>query len=342
MSNTKLHVPNALDAHLQDVLLTFGITGSVLTGLLLLVIAYAAWNPISRHHLNRVSFRLLVCALISNLLFVTTGIQVFSGPSAGCSFVAFFGASNLMFSGCMFFCTALNLQLVLVQHINGNLMERFYYIGSVTAVAILNIPPYAAGQLGYSNLNGTCWFSDPRPDVQLRWLLGTQSVWILLMSTGEVVCFFVILGYMYRMRSLRVLSNSSMLSLGAIPKPPIVLYRNIILRIGLYPLLSCCLNFTGSILGIWLSKNRVPTELQWRISFVRQPDLSVFALRPILYTLLAAADPVHHAQYPLLLQLTTHHLNRASSAPCLHSETTANPHTPPALPPVSRTRTRTG
>ncbi|KAJ7873020.1 hypothetical protein B0H13DRAFT_2349192 [Mycena leptocephala] len=94
MSNTKLHVPNALDAHLQDVVLTFGITGIVLTALLLFAIAYAAWNPVSRHHLNRISFRLLVCALI----FAASSIPVFSGPSAGCIFMAFFRLSILMYS----------------------------------------------------------------------------------------------------------------------------------------------------------------------------------------------------------------------------------------------------
>jgi hypothetical protein len=83
-----------------------------------------------------------------------------------------------------------------VHYVNGNLMEKFYYIGSVAVVAILNIAPYAADQFGY--YNGTCWFSNPRPDVQFRWLLGSQSVWMLLMSTGEVVSFLVILGYMYR------------------------------------------------------------------------------------------------------------------------------------------------
>ncbi|KAF7354299.1 hypothetical protein MVEN_01118200 [Mycena venus] len=65
-------------------------------------------------------------------------------------------------------------------------------------------------------------------------------------------------------------------------------YSSIIFRIGLYPLLSCCMNFTGSILDIWLSQNPIPTELQWRLSLV---DLCIFSLRPILYTLLAAADP---------------------------------------------------
>ena len=74
-------------------------------------------------------------------------------------------------------------------------MEKFYYIGSVATVGILNIAPYAAGQFGY--YNGTCWFSDSRPDVQFHWLLWSQAIWILLMSTGEVVSFFAILGYMY-------------------------------------------------------------------------------------------------------------------------------------------------
>ncbi|KAJ7246052.1 hypothetical protein C8J57DRAFT_1678815 [Mycena rebaudengoi] len=290
MSSTKLHVPNALDAHKQDVSLAFNITGIVLTAALLLAIACAARNPVSRKHLNRVSFRLLVCALIANLIFAASSIPTFSGPSAGCSFMAFFGMSILMFSSCMFFCTALNLQLVLVYHLNGNSVEKFYYIGSVLVVAILNITPYAAGQFGY--YYGTCWFSDLRPDVQFRWLLWSQAVWVLLMSSGEVVFFLMILGYMYiasPMHSPRLWLNHSTSSFsGPIPNPPIVMYRNIILRIGLYPLLSCCLSFTGAILDIWLTKNPVPTELQWRLSWV---DFFVFLLRPILYTLLAATDP---------------------------------------------------
>ncbi|KAJ7462453.1 hypothetical protein FB451DRAFT_1562453 [Mycena latifolia] len=280
MSNTQLHVPGWLDAHIPDIALAFNTTGIVLTGLYLLAIAYAAWNPVSRLHLNRVSFRLLVCALVSNLIFGATSIPTFSGPSAGCSFMAFFGLSILMFSSCIFFCTVLNLQLVLVHHINGNSMEKFYYIGSVAVVAILNITPYAAGQFGY--YGGTCWFNDPRPDVQFRWLLGSQSVWILLMSTGEVIFFLMIL-----MRYPRGMSTSST-SFSTIPKPAIVVYRGIILRIGLYPFLSCCLSFTGCIVDIWLTKNPDPTELQFRLSFL---DLCVFNLRPTLYTLLAATDP---------------------------------------------------
>ncbi|KAJ7938667.1 hypothetical protein B0H13DRAFT_2301297 [Mycena leptocephala] len=99
-----------------------------------------------------------------------------------------------------------------MHRVNGNKMEKFYYIGSVAAVAILNIAPYAAGQFGY--YNGTCWFSSPSPDVQFRWLLGSQSVWILLMSSGEVVSFL--------MHTPQLFSNHSTSSSGTIPKPPIV------------------------------------------------------------------------------------------------------------------------
>ncbi|KAJ6566481.1 hypothetical protein B0H19DRAFT_1374035 [Mycena capillaripes] len=263
-----------MSKNLHDAVLAFGIAGVVLTAVFLLSIAYAAWNPVSRPHLNRVSFRLLVCALISNLIFGASFIPVFSGPSAGCSFVAFFGVSSLMLSACMFFCTALNLQLVLVHCVNGNMMEKYYYIGSVVFVAICNIMPYAAGQYGY--YNGDCWFSNPDPEAQFRWLVGSQTVWTLLMSTGEVVSFF--------MQSTQLWSN---IPSGERPKPPIIAYRSIIIRIGLYPLLSCCLSFTGSILDIWLAKNPVSTKLQWRLSL----DLCVYGLRPILYTLLAAGDP---------------------------------------------------
>ncbi|KAJ7090679.1 hypothetical protein C8R44DRAFT_891847 [Mycena epipterygia] len=107
---------------------TSSITDIEITALLAEIVCRL--NPISRQYLNRVS-------IMSN--------PVFSGPSAKCIFMTFFGLSILMF-----FRTALNLQFV--RHYrtpNGDPMEKFYYIGSVTAIAILNIAPYAAGQFEY-------------------------------------------------------------------------------------------------------------------------------------------------------------------------------------------------
>ncbi|KAJ6452651.1 hypothetical protein C8R45DRAFT_1040469 [Mycena sanguinolenta] len=301
---SRLSFRATMSNNLQNAVLAFGITGVVLTAVMLLSIAYVAWNPVSRPHLNRVSFRLLVCALTSNLNFGATFIPVFSGPSAGCSFMAFFGVSNLMFSACMFFCTALNLQLVVVHRVNGNMMEKYYYLASAVLVAICNITPYAAGQYGY--YNGDCWFNNPDPEVQFGWLVGSQSVWALLMSIGEVVSF--------SMRSTQLWSNMSSIER---PKPLIIVYHSVIIRIGLYPLLSCCLSFTGSILDILLAKTPVSTKLQWRLSL----DLCVYGLRPILYTLLAAWDPSY---LRALRALRTHRKTTHSSTSTMRYAATSS------------------
>ncbi|KAJ7733995.1 hypothetical protein B0H14DRAFT_2995976, partial [Mycena olivaceomarginata] len=129
----------------------------------------------------------------------------------------------------------------LVHHINGNLDGKvlLHRLPS-RVVAILNITPYAAGQFGY--YYGTCWFNDPRPDVQFRWLLGSQSF----------VFFFMILAYICA--SPRGMSTSS---------TSFIFYnvRAFNTALGLYPLLSCCLSFTGCIVDIWLTKNPDPPKL---------------------------------------------------------------------------------
>ncbi|KAJ7468300.1 hypothetical protein B0H11DRAFT_2239086 [Mycena galericulata] len=117
--------------NLQHASRAFGITGVVLTATLLLSMAYAAWNTASRPHLNRTSFRLLVCALISNLIFAASFIPVFSGPSAGSSFMAFFGVSPHVLSVHLNNTEARTHRLVIVHCVNGKMMEKYYYIGSV-------------------------------------------------------------------------------------------------------------------------------------------------------------------------------------------------------------------
>ncbi|KAF8192369.1 hypothetical protein K438DRAFT_1590312, partial [Mycena galopus ATCC 62051] len=102
----------------------------------------------------------------------------------------------LMFSACMFFCMALNLQLVLIHGINGRMMEKYYLIGSSFLVAVCNITPLAAGQFGYFDVNDTCWFANPDPAVQLRWLISCESFWFLFIATGELVSFLILVGFM--------------------------------------------------------------------------------------------------------------------------------------------------
>lgn len=110
-------------------------------------------------------------------------------------------------------------------------------------------------------VNGTCWFRDPSPSSQLRWLVGAQAVWMVLMSTVEIISFSIIVIFMKRHEvcfsnhhsvgswSLLELARQARiqhlrvdaLSRGASacmtlessrPAHPIVRYRPMILRIG--------------------------------------------------------------------------------------------------------------
>ncbi|KAJ6496122.1 hypothetical protein C8R45DRAFT_985070 [Mycena sanguinolenta] len=288
----RLHTPTAFDAHISDLIMAIAIPSIVLILFILSAYAYTAWNHVSRPYLNRVSFRLLVYALIANLAYsagMISGVHLKAG--AACNGSTFFYDACLMFAGIMFFCMALNLQLVLVYRVNGNKMEKYYILVAIFLALALNIPPYAAGALGYWDLNETCWYNSPDPAEQLRWFVGTQAFWMFFMSAGEVISFLTIVGFMiFRHRSLSVASESTASSLSQPPIaiPPIILYRKMILRIGLYPLVSCFVNITGAVLDLHTVLDSTYTEVNWRLGIV---DLLIYDLRPLIYATLAATDP---------------------------------------------------
>ncbi|KAJ7673630.1 hypothetical protein B0H14DRAFT_3537519 [Mycena olivaceomarginata] len=65
-----------------------------------------------------------------------------------CAFLTFFANLTQMFSAGMFFCMALNLQLVIVHKVNGQKMEKFYYLGTGILAAVCSVTPLAAGVYG--------------------------------------------------------------------------------------------------------------------------------------------------------------------------------------------------
>ncbi|KAJ7465966.1 hypothetical protein FB451DRAFT_1178798 [Mycena latifolia] len=306
------HTPVSFDKHLGDLIEGLVIPGVGLTFLVLCAYAYAAWHPVSKDHLNRVSFRLLTYALLANLVFGVTFLSgtMFSAPSPRCNFVAFLVNFSLMFSAGMFCCMAINLELVLVHEVNGQKMEKYYILGTLIMCAACNITPYAAGQFGQVNtkcprelswntLNETCWFSTPDQQAMVRWLIGTQSFWVLFMASVEVFAFLVIVVYVvsYELTTRSILSRSTNTFDDChqddwVPKSPVALYRNIILRIGLYPLVSCLMNFSTAILDLYQVqyqvKNPILTELNWRLNIA---DLAIYSIRPFIYSILAATDP---------------------------------------------------
>ncbi|KAJ7815424.1 hypothetical protein B0H14DRAFT_2847626 [Mycena olivaceomarginata] len=297
MSDSKEHVASSFDNHRRGLILGILIPGIVLSAMVLIAFAYTAWQRRSRPHLHRVSFRLLIYATVSNFILSVTLIPtetLMTGPisAAACTFAVFASNTSLLFSAGMYFCMALNLQLVLVHGVNGLKMEKYYVIGSSLLVAVCNIVPLAAGQLG--PYNGTCWYNNPDPATYMRWVVGTLSFWIFLMASSELVCFFVLISYMLRrqmsVKRMRagISADMSTLQYAAYSAAPILRFRGIILRITLYPLLSCALNFSSSILALYLANHLGNTELNFQLGVL---DLCIFNARPFLYAVLAATDP---------------------------------------------------
>ncbi|KAJ7181450.1 hypothetical protein C8R43DRAFT_1170326 [Mycena crocata] len=212
-----------------------GLAGVGIMTSVLLAFTFVAWHPTSRPHMNRVSLRLVVYALIANIIYTSMLLpsQHFTGPSTACTFVAFGTITSLMFSAAMFFCVSLNLQLVLVHGLDGRKMEKYYVMGTCFLCLVCSITPLAAGQLGF-NSGGFCWFANPNPTIVLRWAIGTSNFWLLLLASGELVSFVVLASFMARnqSRATRVLSNATVTLQRHRSTPPILQYRGIILRIG--------------------------------------------------------------------------------------------------------------
>ncbi|KAF7333186.1 hypothetical protein MVEN_02384400 [Mycena venus] len=314
MSSSEQH----LVVLINDVTLGVSIPGVVLSIPLLTAIAYLLWNPVSRPHLNRVSFRLLIYAIAANLVLGSVMIPDMQETTLGCSFVAFLSVASPLLSASMFCCIALNLQsalsspvlcayfhrsfrLVLLYGVNGKTMEKYYMGGAFLLCIACTIPPLAAGELGWYVTNGVCWLRDPTPAIQLHWLLATQSVPMLTMSAIEVYSVVRIIIFMvqHEMEIQQLRANTTSQSTGISdsgigtvasrrPKHPIVEFRSMIIRIALYPVLSCFLSITPCILDVYSIMDPDLTDLPLDLRIL---DVFIFCLRPLLYALLSATDP---------------------------------------------------
>ncbi|KAJ7458161.1 hypothetical protein FB451DRAFT_1273820, partial [Mycena latifolia] len=270
----------------SQVILGLVIPGVIVTTVLLILYGYAAWNPVSRRYSDRVSFRLLVYALGTHLVFgivmAVSTLKVSAGWS--CGLLAFITDLSLMFSAGIFFCMALNLPLVLAYDVNGQKMEKWYLLGTAVVSLICNVAPYASGKLGWA-VNDTCWYRGTDPADSLHWLIGTQTVWILLTSWGNVAHRKL---NTRRLRTDKQLSGTYTSEASRRTGLTILRFRNIILRIGMYPLVSCLLNIGGAVLDLHEIRHAEPTKLNWRLSLA---DLAIYSGRPLIYGLLAATDP---------------------------------------------------
>ncbi|KAJ7095506.1 hypothetical protein C8R44DRAFT_889929 [Mycena epipterygia] len=254
--------------------------GFGLTVVLLALFQYAAWNPVSRRYVDRVSFRLLTYALTAHFVFCLTfpvsSLIVHKGWL--CDFLTFVTNLSLMFSAGMFFCIALNLPLVLALRATSGIWDA---------------------------VNETCWYRSTDPEAMLCWLIGTQTFWILLFAVGEVAAFLVVVGYLfsYMLETRHSHADSRPQATDSSeashrPGLRILMFRNIILRVGLYPIVSCVLNISTAVIDLYESRNYArkhpgSAELKWRLNLA---DLAILTGRPLIYGLLAATDPCTNIQ----------------------------------------------
>ncbi|KAJ7659149.1 hypothetical protein DFH06DRAFT_1195151 [Mycena polygramma] len=280
------------------------IVGAVLCGVVLIVIGIVAMNPVSRTHLDRVSFRILVWALVANTVFgITNAIGgKFTGPTWTCGLDIWLLQLTLELSSFLLFSIALNLQLVIVHQVNGQKMEKYYICGSILIALGLTVPAYASKQYGWDPLVQDCWYANPNPAERLAWQIGTQLFWSLLAVAGEVICTSIVVIYMVRhqIRKNRVMTGAGSQN-GATSRTRsrsasvssqvnnVNLYRGVILRIVVYPIASAIFNLISVVCVIHATQNDgVHNWLGYRILLLSD---FVYGGRSVMYALLAASDP---------------------------------------------------
>ncbi|ESK83008.1 hypothetical protein Moror_11760 [Moniliophthora roreri MCA 2997] len=269
--------------------------GAGLCFLVLLVISLVSIHPKSRAQLDRVSFRIVVYALLANMIFGTASAVggTRTGPGFICGFSIFVLQLTLQLSSFLLFCIALNLQLVIVHGVNGQRMEKYYIIVSALFAIILVVPPYAAGQYGWDDLAQDCWYTNADQTQRLIWQVTTQMGWTVLVVIGEVICSTVVLVSIlkHNIRTRQVFASTR--SFSHTSSAPQVLhanrYKSIILRVALYPLTSCCVNLLSIVPVVHTTVSHgIHNRTDYNILLLSD---FLYGGRAVVYALLAASDP---------------------------------------------------
>lgn len=88
-------------------------------------------------------------------------------------------------------------RLVVVHHVNGQRMEKYYLIASTLLSIVLNVPTFAFNQFGWDESSSVCWYKNPNRIDRLRWMVATESFPVALAATLETVCSCILLVYMF-------------------------------------------------------------------------------------------------------------------------------------------------
>ncbi|KAJ7323990.1 hypothetical protein DFH08DRAFT_640179, partial [Mycena albidolilacea] len=274
------------------------IAGAALCAQVLVVIGIVAMNPVSRPHLDKVSFRILATRTVFGIENAVS--TKFTGPTSARGFTIFLLQLTLEMSSFLLFSIALNLRLVVIHQINGQKMEKFYIFGSIIISLCLTVPPYAAKQYGWNPLAQDCWYSSENQQERLAWQIGTQLFWTLLTVASEVATASTVIIYIVRhqLRNRKYLPTGT----GSRMRPrsrsavavkdrlvDATVYRNVIFRIVIYPAVSAVINLTSVACVIHITQE--DGVQNWTSYSVLLVSDFVYGGRAVLYALLAATDP---------------------------------------------------
>ncbi|KAF9260884.1 hypothetical protein L218DRAFT_564864 [Marasmius fiardii PR-910] len=265
---------------------------------IIVMAALLSIHPLSKQKTDRVSFRIMICAICGIVIYLVASLLVswVLGQTmcrVGGS-LAVFGWQGASF---LFFCIGLNLQLVTIHGVDGTKAEKYYLGGSVLLATLLGIITYFSKQLVYSPEWRTCYYYNPNSVTAFWWRMGIWLIWSFLAMLGELITFVSIVVYMFRVqafdshpRESTSQMNSSQLSASHQYRKPVgpAQYRNFVLRIALYPLSSLA---TSGIMVV--GTLCIPPSGSGSVSDLSvSNDLATFYLsRGAVYALVAAADP---------------------------------------------------
>ncbi|KAJ8095081.1 hypothetical protein PM082_010300 [Marasmius tenuissimus] len=326
-ANTTGYEPSANDIRLRNsVYHPVEYLSMSLCGVALLTITCFYIHPVSRPMLDRNSCMAILAVRLRLLFGISVIVLEIRLPESShthnvCNFassVFIFGSHGSSF---LLFCNGLNLQLVTVHGVDGRKMEKYYVGGSLMIAAILGVLNMGTKPWRYSPEIKMCTaVAKSDPAESLMWSVVLIYFWNLSVMAGEIIVFASVLTYMirlqvfddgFRRRQARI-NDSSKLSASrqySKPRGP-KQYRNIVLRISLYPL-SCCI--TAGIASV-LHLSVIKTGLQDRTSFLlhfvdrscliesilrrkssltgsRLAGRTVYVSRGTLYALVASMDP---------------------------------------------------